>query len=72
MLMEISRQPSSVQVMTYQKQQENVECFNYLGSMTANDARWTSEIKSSIAMIKKIIQQGEDSFHQHIGLNGWN
>jgi hypothetical protein len=25
-------------IMTYQKQQENVECFNYLGSMTANDA----------------------------------
>jgi hypothetical protein len=38
--------------MTDQKQPENVEYFNYLGSMIINDARCTCEIKSSIVMAK--------------------
>jgi hypothetical protein len=48
----ISRQPSAVQIMIYQKQLENEEYFNYLDSMVTNDARYTHEIKSSIAMTK--------------------
>jgi len=61
----ISRQPSSLQVITDQKQQqENVECIRCLGSMI-NGAHCTWEIedfhgKSSI--------QNEDSLHQQIGL----
>jgi hypothetical protein len=31
-------------------QLENVEYFKYLDNMTANDARWTCEIKSRIIM----------------------
>ena len=38
--------------MIGQKQLENVECFNYLGSMLTNDGRCTREIKSRIAMAK--------------------
>ena len=38
--------------MIEQKQLENVEYFNYLGSMIINDARWTREIKSRTATVK--------------------
>jgi hypothetical protein len=38
--------------MMGQKQQENVENLRYLGSMMTNDARYTREIKSRIAMEK--------------------
>jgi hypothetical protein len=48
--MRISRQQSPKQVMTDQKQLENVEYFNYLGSMITIDARCTLEIKFWIVM----------------------
>ena len=51
-VMRISRQPSPVTIMIGQKQLDNVECFNYLGSMLTNDGRCTREIKSRIAMAK--------------------
>ena len=51
-VMRISRQPSSVTIMTDQKQLENVECLKYLGSMLSNNGRCTCEIKSRIAMAK--------------------
>ena len=35
-----------------QKQLESAEYFNYLGSMTTNEASYTFEIKSRIAMEK--------------------
>jgi hypothetical protein len=38
--------------MIDKKQLENVEYFNYLGSMITNDARCKCEIKSRIAMAK--------------------
>jgi len=38
--------------MMDQKQLENVEYFNHLGSMPTRDARCTQEIKSMIAMVK--------------------
>ena len=50
--MRISRQPSRIKIMIDQKQQENVEYFNYVGSIITNDARRTYEIKSRIAMTK--------------------
>jgi hypothetical protein len=52
-VMRISRQPSPVTIMIYQKQLENVEYFNYLGSMLTNEGRCTCEIKSRIAMAKQ-------------------
>jgi hypothetical protein len=51
-VMRISRQPSPMKIMIDQKQLENVEYFNYLGSMITNDARCTGEIKSRIVMAK--------------------
>jgi hypothetical protein len=41
-----------MKIMIDQKQLENVEYFNYLGSMITNDARCTHEIKSRFAMAK--------------------
>jgi hypothetical protein len=43
--------------MIDQKQLENVEYFNYLGSMITNDARCTLEIKSRIAMAKAVFNK---------------
>jgi hypothetical protein len=51
-VMRISRQPYPTQIMIDQKQLENVEYFNYLGSMITNAARCTREIKSRIAVAK--------------------
>jgi CYTH domain-containing protein len=39
-VMRISRQPSPIQIMVDQKQQENVEYFNYLGIRITNDAKY--------------------------------
>jgi len=50
--MRISKQTSLVTIMIHQKQLENVECFQYLGSMLTNDGRCMCEIKFSIAMTK--------------------
>jgi hypothetical protein len=41
-----------MKIIIDQKQLENVEYFDYLGSMITNDARCTREIKSRIAMAK--------------------
>jgi hypothetical protein len=50
--MKISREQSPVQIMTDQKQLDNVEYFNYLGRMITNYARCTHEIKFRIATAK--------------------
>ena len=49
-VMGISREPFPVQIMIDQRQLASVEYLNHLGSMIANDARYTHEIKSRIAM----------------------
>ena len=51
-VMRISRQPSPVTIMIDQKQLENVELFDYLGSVLTNDRRCMCEIKSRIAMTR--------------------
>jgi hypothetical protein len=51
-VMRISRQPSPLYITIDQKQLENVEYFNYWGSLITNDARCTREIKSRIATAK--------------------
>jgi hypothetical protein len=43
-LLRISRQPSPIKIILDQNQPENVEYFNYLDSITTNDARCTREI----------------------------
>jgi len=50
--MRISRQPFQIQIVVEQKQPENVEYFNCLGSMITSDAGHTWEIHSRIAMAK--------------------
>ena len=49
----ISRKTSPLQIMTDEKQLENVEYFNYLDSKITNDARRTREIKVKAAMVKQ-------------------
>jgi hypothetical protein len=51
-VLRIPWQPSSIRIMTDQKQLENVEYFNYLGTMITNDARCIHEIKSRIDIAK--------------------
>jgi hypothetical protein len=51
-VMRISKQPSPIKTVIDQKQLENVDYCNYLGSTITNDARCTREIKSRIAMAK--------------------
>ena len=53
----ISRQPSTIQVIIDQKQLENVEYLNYLGSVITNDAKHTHEIKSRMAMAKEVFNK---------------
>jgi hypothetical protein len=50
--MRISRQPSPIKIRADKKQLENVEYFNYLGSMITNNAGCTCGIKSRIELAK--------------------
>jgi hypothetical protein len=61
-VMGISRQPSPMEIMIDQKQLENVEYLNYLGSMITNDARCTCEIKSRIASKKAALNKKKKFF----------
>jgi hypothetical protein len=49
-VMGLSRQPSPIQNVIHQKQLENVEYLNYMGSIVRNDSRCVPEIKSRIAI----------------------
>jgi hypothetical protein len=51
-LMCISRQPSPVHIVIDQRQLDNVEYFNCVGSKLINDARCLGEIKPRIAVVK--------------------
>jgi hypothetical protein len=68
-VMRISRQPAPMKIMIDQKQLENVEYFNYLGSMITNDAGCTREIKSRIAMIKAAFNKKKNLFTSKLDLN---
>jgi hypothetical protein len=54
--------------MIDQKQLENVEYFNYLGSMI-NDARCAREIKSRITVAKAVFNKKKDIFSSKLDLN---
>jgi hypothetical protein len=66
--MGISRQAASMKIMIDQKQLDNVEYLNYLGSMITNDAR-CSEIKSRIAMAKAAFNKKKNLFTSKLDLN---
>jgi hypothetical protein len=55
--------------MINQKQLENMEYFNCLGSMVTNDARCTREIKSRIAMAKVAFSRKKTLFTSKLDLN---
>jgi hypothetical protein len=55
--------------MTQQKQLENVEYFNYLGSMITNDAKYAHESKSRIAMAKAAFNKKKNLFTSKLDLN---
>jgi hypothetical protein len=55
--------------MIDQKQLENMEYFNYLGSMITSDARCTREIKSRIAMAKAAFNKKKNLFTSKVELN---
>ena len=60
--MRISWQLSPLQIMIDRKQPENVEYFNYFGSITINNARCTREIKSGVGMAKAAFSKREMPF----------
>jgi hypothetical protein len=68
-VMRISRQPSPMKIMIDQKQLENVEYFNYLGSMITYDARCTREIKCRIAVAKAAFNKKKNLFTNKLDLN---
>jgi hypothetical protein len=55
--------------MIDQKRLENVEYFNYSGSMMTNDIRYTCEIKSTIAMAKAVLNKKKVLFNSKPDLN---
>jgi hypothetical protein len=67
-VMGISRQPSPIKIMIDQKQLENMEYFNYLGSITTSDARCKGEVKSRIVMAKAELNKKKALFTSKLGL----
>jgi hypothetical protein len=65
----ISRQPSPVQIITDQKQLQNVEYFKYTCSLITNDARCTPEIESIIAIAKAEFNNKKILFTSESDLN---
>ena len=55
--------------MVESKQPENMEYYNYLGSMITNDARCTREIKFRIAMVKAAFNNKKTQFTSQVDLN---
>jgi hypothetical protein len=58
-VMKISKEPSPVEIMIYQKQLESVEYFNCLFSMITNHAGCTRGIKPRIVMTKAELNEME-------------
>jgi hypothetical protein len=58
-----------MKIMIDQKQLENVEYCNYLGSMITNDVRCTREIKSRIDMAKAAFNKNRTLFTSKLDLN---
>jgi hypothetical protein len=56
-------------IMINSKQLENVEYFNYFGSMIKTDARYTRGIKSRIALTKAAFNKKKNLFTSKLDLN---
>jgi hypothetical protein len=69
MEMIISRELSRLQIVTDQKQREDVEYFNYLGSMVTNNARRTREIKCRTDMAQAAFNRKKTIFNSKLDLN---
>jgi hypothetical protein len=65
----ISKEPYPLQIVTGQKQLENVKCFDYLDSMITNNARYSREIKSRISMAKGTFKRKKAIFTSKLDLN---
>ena len=57
-----SREPSPLQIMTDQKQLENVEYFSYLGGVITNDASCTRETISTIVTATEAFNRNKTPF----------
>jgi len=68
-VLKISRQPSPIQTMIDQKQKDNVEYFNYLGSMITNEARCARKIISRIAKATTAFNKKEILFASEMESN---
>jgi hypothetical protein len=68
-VMRISSQLSPIKIMIDKKQLENVEYFNYLGSMITNDARCTHAIKTRISLAKAAFNKKKTLFARKLYLN---
>jgi len=67
-VMRILRQPFPVKIMIGQKQLENVESLQYLGSILTDDGRCTCEIKCRIAMAKAAFNEKRTLFTSTLDL----
>jgi hypothetical protein len=65
-VMKISRQPPQ---FTLWKQLENVEYFNYVGSMVTNTEIYTREIKSRIAIARAALNKTKTLYASKLVLN---
>ena len=68
-VMRVSWNPSAIQIMIDQKQLENVKYCKYLGSMITEDATYTWEIKSIIAMANATFNKKKSLFTSRFDLN---
>ena len=68
-VMRISRQAFLIQIIVVQNQPENVEYFNYLGSMITNNSKCKREIKCKIAMAKAAFNKKKALFTSKLELN---
>ena len=67
--MRITRQSLQVQVMTGNKELENMEYFNFLVSMITNDVRRTREIQFRITMAKAAFKKKKVLFTSKLDLH---
>ena len=67
-VLRISRQPSPIQIIIDQKEKDNVQYLNYLGSMITNDESCTREIISRIAKATAAFSKKKNFFHQQNGI----
>jgi hypothetical protein len=71
-VMRISREPSPVEITMNRKQLKNTEYFNYLSSMTTNNARCTRhtrQVESRIAMAEAALNRKKILFTSKLDLN---